>query len=134
MVRNFFTEIERAFHGQAGFCRTWTVRQEISLARFLEDHGTKAGFCPLNLMMNAQATPKPWQCTEMELRKLPLEVSLLRRVECVNAFQGVRKLVAALQAAKEGLRALIEKTEEAGWPRPDTEKARRALAMLEGLE
>jgi hypothetical protein len=100
----------------------------------LETQGTKAGFYSLNKMMDTQTMPKPWQCTEMELRKLPLEISLLRRVECVNAFQGVRKPVAAIQAAKEGLRALIKKTEETGWPRPDTEKARRALAMLEGLE
>jgi hypothetical protein len=96
--------------------------------------GTKTGFLSLNDMMDTQTMPKPWQCTEMELRKLPLEVGLFRRVECVNAFQGVRRPVAAIQAAREGLRALIEKAEETGWPRSDTEKARRALAMLEGLE
>jgi hypothetical protein len=78
--------------------------------------------------------PRAWQCTEMELGNLPPEISLLRRAECVNAFQGVRKPVAAIQAAEEGLRALIEKAEEAGCPRTDTQKARHALAMLEGLE
>jgi hypothetical protein len=103
-------------------------------AFFCGNRGTKEAFSSLNEIMDTQTMPKPWRCTEMELRKLPLEISLIRRVECVNAFQGVRKPVAAIQAAKEGLRALIKKSEETGWPRPDTEKARRALAMLEGLE
>jgi hypothetical protein len=84
--------------------------------------------------MDAQTMPKPWQCTEMELRKLPLEISLPRRMECVNALQGVKRPVAAIQSARDGLRSLIEKAENTGWQKSETEKGRRALAMLEGLE
>jgi len=86
------------------------------------------------LTMDAQTMPKPWQCTEMELRKLPLEISLPRRMECVNALQGVKRPVAAIQSARDGLRSLIEKAENTGWQKSETEKGRRALAMLEGLD
>jgi len=84
--------------------------------------------------MDIQTMPKPWQCTELELRKLPLEISLPRRMECVNALQGVKRPVAAIQSARDGLRSLIEKAGNSGWEKSETEKARRALAMLEGLE
>ena len=85
-------------------------------------------------VMDTQTMPKPWQCTEMELRKLPLEISLPRRMECVNALQGVKRPVAAIQSARDGLRLLIEKAENTGWQKSETEKGRRALAMLDGLE
>lgn len=84
--------------------------------------------------MNIQTLPEPWQCTELQLRKLPLEIALPRRMECVNALQGVKRPVAAIQSARDGLKSLIESAENRGWPRSETEKARRALAMLQGLE
>jgi len=96
--------------------------------------GNKMGGLASYLTMDAQTMPKPWQCTEMELRKLPLEISLPRRMECVNALQGVKRPVAAIQSARDGLRSLIEKAENTGWQKSEMEKGRRALAMLEGLD
>jgi len=85
-------------------------------------------------MMETQITVKPWQHNEKELRKLPLEISIPRRVECVNALKGIKEPAAAIQTAREALKALIEKIQYAGWSQSDVETARRALAMLEGLD
>ncbi len=77
-------------------------------------------------------TTEPWQCTEVQLRKLPLEVSVPRRVACVNALQGIKDPKEAIPAAREALRSLIEKVESGGWTEIDVDQARQALAMLEG--
>jgi len=85
-------------------------------------------------MMETQIAAQPWQHGEKELRKLPLEISIPRRIECVNALKGIKEPAAAIQTARAALKALIEKIEFAGWSQTDVETARRALAMLEGLD
>ena len=86
--------------------------------------------------MSSQTISKifePWQCTEVQLRKLPLEISIPRRVACVNALQGIKDPVTAIQEAREVLRSIIEKTEGAGWSEAEVNQARQTLARLEGV-
>lgn len=68
------------------------------------------------------------------MRKLPPEISILRRATCVNALQGIKDPAAAILAVKEVLNSLIAKMEAAGWPESDVDEARRTLALLEGAE
>ncbi|MGA2686263.1 MAG: hypothetical protein ABSF51_14570 [Verrucomicrobiota bacterium] len=77
---------------------------------------------------------EPWKCTEVQLRKLPLLISIPRRVACVNAFQGIKEPAATIHAAKEALKSLVGKMEAAGWNGADMAQARDALARLEGRE
>ena len=85
-------------------------------------------------MMDAQIKAKPWQHNERELRKLPLEVSIPRRVECVDALKGIKEPATAIQAARAALKALVEKIDYTHWNESEVETVRRALAMLEGLD
>lgn len=87
--------------------------------------------------MSDQATPQipePWKCTELQLRKLPLLISVPRRVACVNALQGIKEPAATIHAAKEALKSLVGKMEATGWNGADMVQARHALARLEGTE
>ena len=84
--------------------------------------------------MATSVLSEPWLCSERELRKLPLEISIPRRVECVDAMRGIKSPAAAIRAARAALRTLIGKMEEAGWNEEEISRSRNILALLEGSE
>jgi len=87
--------------------------------------------------MNAQNVAKnsePWRCNELQLRKLPLEISVPRRNQCVNALTGIKDPVTTLHTAREALKSVIRHWEQTGCNGTDLDQVRLALARLEGAE